>query len=443
MQHLDEGTIHAWLDGALGDAEAARVEAHVAGCSTCAAAVAEARGLIAGATRVLGALDHVPANVVPPALQGAAPNESATSAAGSSGVASLGERRRGWRRLHFTPAWTAAAAVIVVAVGSLLVARQAQREPAGRMIVLDRTGPGPRPPELAPVVASPPAADSMSTAQAVESVDSTAVENAKVAVQEPAVTRRTFADNAERADKKVSPKALVTENSLSKAEATAPAGLSERRAVAQTTADVAANPRKDANERSDSARERGVVGGVAGGEAKSAVASAAPAMPMQRAAVANAPVAAPAPQRLFDSVGRTAQRSAAGASAPTRRLAGERVSSPLRVGSASPLGETRCYELQSRADETALPRRFVLDTATYAVPGIAGAHAVIVPDSSTTRPRGYWYMGGGAVQVVWNNNAWPPLQILPLASAANLPFDSVAAVVNQNGYSAIGIRRCR
>jgi anti-sigma factor RsiW len=28
MQHPDEGTIHAWLDGALSPEEAARVEAH-------------------------------------------------------------------------------------------------------------------------------------------------------------------------------------------------------------------------------------------------------------------------------------------------------------------------------------------------------------------------------------------------------------------------------
>ena len=60
MQHLDEGTIHAWLDGALSVEEAARAEAHVASCSACADAVAEARGLIAASTRILTALDNVP-----------------------------------------------------------------------------------------------------------------------------------------------------------------------------------------------------------------------------------------------------------------------------------------------------------------------------------------------------------------------------------------------
>ena len=96
MQHLDEGTIHAWLDGALSLDEAAVVEAHVAECPQCAAAVAEARGFIAASSRILTALDHVPRGVVPVA------------------------RPARWGN----PAmWRAAAAVLVVAAGSLVVVR--------------------------------------------------------------------------------------------------------------------------------------------------------------------------------------------------------------------------------------------------------------------------------------------------------------------------------
>ncbi|MDQ6831549.1 MAG: carboxypeptidase-like regulatory domain-containing protein [Gemmatimonadota bacterium] len=63
--HLDEGTIHAWIDGALPPNEAARVESHAVECAPCAALVAEARGLVAASKRILSALDDVPAGVIP------------------------------------------------------------------------------------------------------------------------------------------------------------------------------------------------------------------------------------------------------------------------------------------------------------------------------------------------------------------------------------------
>ena len=65
MNHLDEGTIHAWLDGALSATQSAEVDAHVKSCAECSAAVAEARGLIAASSRILTALDDVPPNVIP------------------------------------------------------------------------------------------------------------------------------------------------------------------------------------------------------------------------------------------------------------------------------------------------------------------------------------------------------------------------------------------
>lgn len=65
MNHIDEGTIHAWIDGALDATQSREIEVHVAQCSVCAAAVAEARGFVAGASRILLALDDVPAGVTP------------------------------------------------------------------------------------------------------------------------------------------------------------------------------------------------------------------------------------------------------------------------------------------------------------------------------------------------------------------------------------------
>jgi hypothetical protein len=69
MQHPEEGIIHAWLDGALPDDEAARIHEHVASCSECSERVAEARGLIAASSRITGYLDAIPANVIPAAPQ--------------------------------------------------------------------------------------------------------------------------------------------------------------------------------------------------------------------------------------------------------------------------------------------------------------------------------------------------------------------------------------
>ena len=109
MRHLDEGTIHAWLDGALEAGEAARAEAHVESCSACAEAVAEARGLIAASSRILLALDNVP-NV---------------GRAGSTGRAPF--RTTWWVRERI-----AAVVAVIVAGGALavLMGRGAPRESA-------------------------------------------------------------------------------------------------------------------------------------------------------------------------------------------------------------------------------------------------------------------------------------------------------------------------
>lgn len=107
MQHLDEGTIHAWLDGALSADEAESVAKHVDECRECAANVAEARGMIVAAGNIVSALDHVRGGVIP------APS------APVAGKLSL------WRRLRFTPARAALAATLLVAVASLLTVRHA------------------------------------------------------------------------------------------------------------------------------------------------------------------------------------------------------------------------------------------------------------------------------------------------------------------------------
>jgi hypothetical protein len=88
--HLDEGTIHAWLDDALDAASAARVESHVAECAECSAAVAEARGLIAGASRVVRTLDDE--------------NEAASTSPAWGRSSAPASPAPLWRMLRVTPA---------------------------------------------------------------------------------------------------------------------------------------------------------------------------------------------------------------------------------------------------------------------------------------------------------------------------------------------------
>jgi pyruvate/2-oxoglutarate dehydrogenase complex dihydrolipoamide acyltransferase (E2) component len=131
MQHLDEGTIHAWLDDALAGDEAAAVAKHVAECGDCAALVAEARGMIVAAGNIVAALDDVRGGVIPSSTP-------ARATAGQSSQTSL------WRRLHFTPARAALAATLLVAVGSVLTVRRAgqgddQRIPPASTVVAPPT----------------------------------------------------------------------------------------------------------------------------------------------------------------------------------------------------------------------------------------------------------------------------------------------------------------
>ena len=113
MQHLEEGTIHAWIDGALSAVEAREVEAHLGVCEACANMAAEARGLVAASSRILTALDDVPSGVIPTSTA------AATRSADIDGVTPIARRTlRPWQ----TPFWIrTAAAVLVIAGTSALV----------------------------------------------------------------------------------------------------------------------------------------------------------------------------------------------------------------------------------------------------------------------------------------------------------------------------------
>ena len=110
--HPDEGMIHAWLDGALDAPTAAGIAEHVRTCPACTERVAEARGLIAGASRIVASLDDDSAAARPGWAQsaperGAAPDPGARAA----------DQGSLWRWLHVTPARAAIAATVLVALG--------------------------------------------------------------------------------------------------------------------------------------------------------------------------------------------------------------------------------------------------------------------------------------------------------------------------------------
>src|SRR3989475_4404358 len=124
-----------YLDGDLGIAERAALEAHVASCPACEAILAELRRVVARAQAID---DQPPATDLWPAI---AQQIGVASGAEPHGVGSLGARRAR-RRLSFTVPQLAAAAAVLLLLGS-----------GGAYLTLQRgtsPGPPPRPRSLEP-----------------------------------------------------------------------------------------------------------------------------------------------------------------------------------------------------------------------------------------------------------------------------------------------------
>lgn len=68
MSHVDDGALHAYLDGELPPVERERVDTHLKGCPACQARLAEERALIERANKLLGAAAP-PERAVPPLQQ--------------------------------------------------------------------------------------------------------------------------------------------------------------------------------------------------------------------------------------------------------------------------------------------------------------------------------------------------------------------------------------
>lgn len=134
-EHPDEGLIHAWLDDALSAAEAERLAAHVQTCAECQARVAEARGLIAGASRIVAALDDVPSGTRPGWAQSAVDSGLASDAATADATPDPRAGGALWRWLRVTPGRAALAATILVAIGITLTYDRASMDSTPRSAV--------------------------------------------------------------------------------------------------------------------------------------------------------------------------------------------------------------------------------------------------------------------------------------------------------------------
>jgi hypothetical protein len=189
--HPDEGTIHAWLDRQLDDASSSTLEAHLQRCDECAERVAEARGLIAGASRIITSLDdpsHVLAPVVAPreGLERRGADPRRLVATGLTPAARF-------RTFRLTPARSAIAAVLVVAVGLAIL--NENKRPTSRLAREREAASTATPMAAAPLAVAPPAP---TNAPAVAMVDTTAA--ARVAAARTfARTQRETAVTADRA----------------------------------------------------------------------------------------------------------------------------------------------------------------------------------------------------------------------------------------------------
>jgi anti-sigma factor RsiW len=101
MSHVDDGTLHAYLDGELAPAEAQGVDAHLAQCPACRGRVEEERALITRAGELL-ALAAPPDRELPPFRAG-----------------DVKPLKRLWWQVRLPLAW-AATVVLALGVGSYL-----------------------------------------------------------------------------------------------------------------------------------------------------------------------------------------------------------------------------------------------------------------------------------------------------------------------------------
>jgi hypothetical protein len=392
-KHIDEGTLHAWLDGALGAEDSARVEAHVASCAACGAAAAEARGLVAAASRILTALDDVPGGVAP-GMGG--------RGAGVRFSASVERRRRLWTGWPLR----AAAAVIFVVAGSLAVVQRMglERPSLAPATATTRVAE----PLTAPASAPPPSVPPQSVKKqrpALQQKPAHKRQDAAADTTAPAPAPAAALDSAAQATavSAAVAEAITTGDSIARARAVQPVTIAGRVVSAQTGEPVAAaqvhlsNPPVSSATNANGYYAIPVPSDKATGQPAKitvrrigfeskvdsvTVAQAAPADTVRRDIAL-----APATTKLDAVVvAGTGERTAAKAAAPRPAAMPQAMSSNMvrrELGLPTAPG---CYTI----DVAGLPARIEL-----------GEHLRVMPPDSAAFPTAYWVpVGRTAVRII-------------------------------------------
>ncbi len=201
MSHLDEGTLHSYLDGELSPEERAAVESHLSQCATCRASLAEERALLDRASTLLGSARPV---------ERPAPSFEQLRR----------ESKRSPWRVRRSIAW---AASIVLAVGLGYSLRGAAPEASDRFALYDRREP-------AATIQNRPATDQ-------GQFQARSARRPAVASAPPATPATPAADEVARQREKDTPAAKVasraepiTREEAPSAHAVAPASLVDARA---------------------------------------------------------------------------------------------------------------------------------------------------------------------------------------------------------------------
>ena len=375
MPPVDEGMIHAWLDGALSASEAARIEQLVASDPAWAAAAAEARGLIAASSRILSSLDAVPAQVVPTSIP------TVSAAREQLRVAKVEPKVvRRWR----PQAW-AAAATLVMAVGAGVLWRSTPA--AERTVMPDATTAVPVP---GPAVATAPD-KALDGAASTRTVQATPVKPTDVGTSANAATKKDRADQVAAARTPASEPAANARTAPSLAEGVSAEHAKEAKKAEDASKDLTA----DLRVRQKTGR---AVAAGAGGAAPAAAAAAPPSSPGASGAVAAAEerVAANAPPQ--NALSASAQ-NALKASAASRDEAVDASSGARRaLASATPI--TGCWTVRlsqyTPSPSFPVPVGVMLDSAHSG--GVQVARALVGSNAPTPAP-GQWTTIGDSVHV--------------------------------------------